>query len=34
MIFFNKIKSIAKYQGLNIDPPEKNINIGATLESI
>lgn len=23
MIFLNKIKSIAKYRGLNIDPPEK-----------
>lgn len=32
MIFLNKIKSIAKYRGLNIDPPEKkNIYIGATI---
>ena len=32
MISLNKIKSIAKYGGLNIDPPEKKyINIGATI---
>lgn len=32
MISLNKIKSIAKYGGLNIDPPEKKyINIGAPI---